>query len=112
MFPLLAAWFLREPQASSAAKQRARRAPGTVTGDGHRLVLLSPATASGTAPPFPLLLAHNSHMFIGERQRFVIGWKWHFNDAIPRNGIVAKPTLGSGRMSNFSSLAPPKLYKS
>uniref|UniRef100_A0A0E0HTY2 Vacuolar iron transporter n=1 Tax=Oryza nivara TaxID=4536 RepID=A0A0E0HTY2_ORYNI len=56
--------FFRLP---SAAKQRAHRAPGTVTGDGHRLVLLSPATASGTTSPLPLLLAHNSHMFTGER---------------------------------------------
>uniref|UniRef100_A0A0D3FFH3 Uncharacterized protein n=1 Tax=Oryza barthii TaxID=65489 RepID=A0A0D3FFH3_9ORYZ len=36
------------------------------------------------------------------KQMFGIGWKWHFNDAIPWNGIVAKPTLDSGSMSNLS----------
>jgi hypothetical protein len=33
---------------------------------------------------------------------FGISCEWHFNDAIPGNGIVAKPTIGSGIMSNFS----------
>nr|ABA97020.1 hypothetical protein LOC_Os12g16550 [Oryza sativa Japonica Group] len=67
--------------------------------------------ASGTVPALPLLLAHNSHMFAGgergilvnmAKQWFDIGWKWHFNDAIPWNGIAVKPTLDSGRMSTFS----------
>jgi hypothetical protein len=35
----------------------------------------------------------NGEMVNMAKQRFLIGWKWHFNDAIPRNGIVAKPAV-------------------
>ncbi|EEE66079.1 hypothetical protein OsJ_22098 [Oryza sativa Japonica Group] len=69
MFPLLAAWFV----ASYASRRllpppfRREAARPPRPWDGHRLVLLSPATASGTTSPLPLLLAHNSHMFTGER---------------------------------------------
>uniref|UniRef100_A0A0E0BR50 Uncharacterized protein n=1 Tax=Oryza glumipatula TaxID=40148 RepID=A0A0E0BR50_9ORYZ len=99
-FPLLAAWFI------AGYVSRGLLLPPSDHEAAPPLPILSLATASGTVPPLPLLLAHNSHMFAGgERgilQWFDIGWKWHFNDAIPWNGIVVKPTLGSGRMSTFS----------
>lgn len=45
---------------------------------------------------------------MAKKKMLGIAWGWHFNESNGRNGIIAKPSFDSGRMSEPYDMMPPR----